>query len=139
MDKNAFKGMIGILGSYLIADRIFQSIDTDMDGLVSLEDYLVYCNVIAYGTDEERNRHTFDKIDIKRRGLVNYSEFKEFFYTYIELQQVMMQEPGQANRLFSEEYLQFTFNQISKDQREFNFEMFIEAKEENPRLFEFLE
>lgn len=100
--------MLGILGSYLITDRIFQAIDSDSDGLVSLEDYLVYNDVISYGTDEERSLQTFTKIDLKRRSRVNYSEFKDFFYTYLELQSMM--DSTATNMMYSEEYLQFTFN-----------------------------
>lgn len=137
MDKNSFKSMLGILGSYLITDRIFQAIDADNDGLVSLEDYLVYNDVISYGTEEERSQQTFIKIDLGKRGLVNFSEFKDFFYTYLELQ--TMVDASATNMMYSDEYLQFTFNQIAKGAPEFDFNMFQDAKEENPKLFEFLE
>lgn len=103
MDKNSFKSMLGILGSYLITDRIFSAIDSDNDGLVSLEDYLVYNDVISYGTEEERSLQTFSKIDLRRRGRVNYSEFKDFFYTYLELQSMM--DSSATNMMYSEEYL----------------------------------
>ncbi len=56
-----------------------------MDGYISLEDYLVYNDVIAYGSASERNHNTFLKIDYNRRGRVNFSEFRDFFQLYIEL------------------------------------------------------
>lgn len=66
MDKLAFKQMLGILGSYQISDRIFQGIDSDMDGLISLEEYLVYNDVLAFGSPSEKDFNTFLKIDYKR-------------------------------------------------------------------------
>lgn len=40
---------------------------------------------------------------------------------------------------YSEEYLNFIFNQLSQGKEEFDFEMFENAKLNNPRLFDFLE
>ena len=136
MDKQSFKSMLGILGNYLISDRIFQGIDTDMDGYISLEEYLVYNDIISYGTPSEKNYNTFCKIDHQRRGLVNFNEFKEFFYLYIELYTQILNYSVPTN---NEEYLLYTFNQISQGHQEFNFAMFEEAKSLVPRLFDFLE
>jgi len=37
-----------------------------MDGLISLEEYLVYNDVLAYGSPSEKDFNTFLKIDYKR-------------------------------------------------------------------------
>lgn len=85
MNRDSFKAMLGILGNYLISDRIFSAIDTEQDGLISLEEYLVYNDILSYGSATEKNFITFNIIDKKRRARVNLSEFKEFWYLFLEL------------------------------------------------------
>lgn len=46
--------MLGILGNYKISDRMFQAIDQEQPGLVSMEEYLVYSDIISYGTEREK-------------------------------------------------------------------------------------
>ena len=55
--------MLGILGNYMISDRMFQAIDTNNDGLLSLEEYLVYNEILSYGSLTEKNFLTFNIID----------------------------------------------------------------------------
>jgi len=50
MNKESFKEMLGILGNYLISDRMFLAINKERNGLISLEDYLVYNDIITHGT-----------------------------------------------------------------------------------------
>ena len=50
MNLASFKMMLGILGNYLISDRIFAAIDRDSKGLISLEDYLVYNETLSHGS-----------------------------------------------------------------------------------------
>ncbi len=72
MDRDAFKSMLGILGNYMISDRIFDAIDIEHDGMLSLSEYLVYNDILSYGTQKEKNLMTFSIIDVKRRGKVSY-------------------------------------------------------------------
>jgi hypothetical protein len=51
MDLQAFKETLGILGNFQISDRMFSAIDEDKDGFISLEDYLVYNDILSYGTE----------------------------------------------------------------------------------------
>jgi Ca2+-binding EF-hand superfamily protein len=85
MNKESFKEMLGILGNYFISDRMFLAINTERDGLISLEDYLVYNDIITHGTLLEKNVITFNIIDVNRRGKVNFEEFKEFWLHFLEL------------------------------------------------------
>jgi hypothetical protein len=49
MSKDSFKIMLGILGNYAISDRIFSAIDREGKGMISLEDYLVYNEILSNG------------------------------------------------------------------------------------------
>jgi hypothetical protein len=51
MDLESFKDMLGILGNFFVSDRMFFAIDKDKDGLISLEDYLVYNDILSHGTE----------------------------------------------------------------------------------------
>ena len=42
---------MGMLGNFYVSDRMFTAIDRDSDGLISLEDYLVYNDILSYGTE----------------------------------------------------------------------------------------
>jgi|LauGreDrversion4_2_1035121.scaffolds.fasta_scaffold206722_2 hypothetical protein len=50
MDLISFKLMLGILGNYMMSDRIFSAIDRDSKGLISLADYLVYNETLSHGS-----------------------------------------------------------------------------------------
>lgn len=85
MNLQNFKDMIGILGNFSISDRMFKAIDTDKDGLISLEDYLVYNDILTYGNEHEKNFFSFKMIDLDGDGIVNFEEFKNFWFYFIEL------------------------------------------------------
>ena len=70
MDKESFKDMLGILGNFQISDRMFAAVDNNYDGLISLEDYLVYNDILQYGSVQEKNFITFRMIDFDGDGLI---------------------------------------------------------------------
>jgi Ca2+-binding EF-hand superfamily protein len=76
MDTNGLKEILGLLGNFQISDRMFAAIDDDHDGLISLEDYLVYNEIISHGSQREKNFITFKMIDLDNCGRVAYNEFK---------------------------------------------------------------
>ena len=77
--------MLGVIGSYQISERIFAAIDRENKGYISLEDYLVYNEILSHGSLTEKNMLTFKVIDIKRRSRVNSDEFKQFWLVFLEL------------------------------------------------------
>lgn len=64
MDLNSFKSMVGILGNFYISERMFGAIDSNGDGCITLEDYLIYNDILMYGTNKEKNEITFRMIDM---------------------------------------------------------------------------
>lgn len=85
MDLPAFKQMLGMLGNFYVSDRMFGAIDRDNDGLISLEDYIVYNDILSYGTSSEKSEITFRIIDQNGDGSVAFAEFKLFWSHFIEL------------------------------------------------------
>jgi Ca2+-binding EF-hand superfamily protein len=136
MSLMSFKLMLGVLGNYMMSDRIFSAIDRDGKGKISLEDYLVYNEVVSHGSQTEKNMLTFKVIDVRRRGRVDLNEFKEFWLLFLELcsQVLNMQMPK-----LDDDLLRIFFREISERAHEFDFDQFTQSRERNPQLFETLE
>jgi hypothetical protein len=79
---------------------------------------------------------TFKVIDVRRRGRLTLSEFKEFWHLFLELCSQVLNT--QIPKL-EDEPLRFFFREISGDLPEFDFALFNEAREKNPMIFETLE
>jgi Ca2+-binding EF-hand superfamily protein len=54
---------------------LFDAIDTNKDGHISIEEFKVYLNVIAPGTKEDDIVHSFDAIDTNKNGEISREEF----------------------------------------------------------------
>ena len=128
--------MLGILGNYPISDRIFQAIDHSLDGLISLEEYLVYNDTLSYGSPTEKNLITFKIIDVQRRGRVNFEEFRDFWQLFIEFYSQVLNLTVPP---LDDVNLKYLFGKITQGAFEFDFEMFLEAKAIDPVLFDLLE
>ena len=135
MDITSFKQMMGMLGNFYVSDRMFTAIDRDNDGLISIEDYLVYNDILSYGSESEKNAVTFRIIDQNGDGAVSFGEFKLFWSHFIEL----YSEALQTKLNYDEAVIRQAFDQISKGEEEFNFEDFEDAKAKNPQLFDWIE
>ena len=85
MDLKSFKDMLGMLGNFFISDRMFSAIDINHDGMISLEEFLVYNDIISHGTEEEKTLITFRMIDTSGDELVSFDEFKRFWTHFIQL------------------------------------------------------
>jgi len=45
-----FRQMLGILGKFSMSIRIFKAIDSKGQGKIFLKDYLIYNDIVSYGT-----------------------------------------------------------------------------------------
>jgi hypothetical protein len=45
-----FRQMLGILGKFSMSIRIFKAIDSKGKGKIYLQDYLIYNDIVSYGT-----------------------------------------------------------------------------------------
>jgi len=56
------------------AALIFSAIDSNHNGRIELEEYLVYATLISHGTPKERLKFLFDIYDINKDGSISFSE-----------------------------------------------------------------
>ncbi|CAB3998472.1 sarcoplasmic calcium-binding [Paramuricea clavata] len=67
-----------------VHDMLFNCIDTNSNGTISMEEYKVYFKVIGHNITDEEIKHCFDTIDSNENGVISRDEFvaaaKEFFY-----------------------------------------------------------
>ena len=56
-------------------ELLFDVIDTNSDGHISLSEFKVYLNIIAPGMEEDKIVHSFDTIDTDKNGEISREEF----------------------------------------------------------------
>jgi len=76
MNLNGFKEMIGLIGNFELSERIFAVIDRNQDQVITLEEFLVYNDILTNGSQDEKMLLTFKMIDVNENSGVEYSEFK---------------------------------------------------------------
>jgi len=109
---------LGFLGRFFISERMFAAIDRQNKGYISLEDYLVYNDILSYGSEDEKNSLTFKMIDLRRQTRVNFKDFKEFWMNFIE----MYAQSLQVRSSFTEDIIEYAFNEISGESDYFTYE-----------------
>jgi hypothetical protein len=77
---------MGILGSTFLGNRLFYVISKkSKDNLITVEDYLVYHDIIYYGTSDEKNKISFLMLDLEATGHITLETYENFW-----LQQMTM-------------------------------------------------
>lgn len=56
-------------------DLLFNAIDTNKDGHISVSEFKIYFKVIAPGTSEAEVIHSFNTIDTNKNGEISHEEF----------------------------------------------------------------
>ena len=135
MDLDSFRDMMGILGGYYLSERMFAAIDTNGDGLIALEEYINYFDILTHGTSEEKNIFNFRTLDLSGDGKVKFDEFQTFWTNFLKL----YGEALQTKLYFDEQLVKITFEKIAGNKDNFDFEDFKKAKANNPEVFEWLE
>lgn len=67
--------MLGILSTSFIGERIFHSIKNKHKHAFSIEEYLVYQDIKANGTREEKNLLTFKMLDLCDDGQITLESY----------------------------------------------------------------
>jgi Ca2+-binding EF-hand superfamily protein len=67
-----------------VHDMLFDCIDTNNNGTISIEEYKVYFQVIGPNISDEEMKHSFNTIDSNGDGVISRDEFlaaaEDFFY-----------------------------------------------------------
>jgi Ca2+-binding EF-hand superfamily protein len=77
-------GLLGLESGSFLSDRIFDVMDMDRDGDLSMDDFLKYFDVLIYGSDAEKAEITFKMIDIDGNGTFDRHEFSKLIYTILQ-------------------------------------------------------
>ncbi|CAJ0959217.1 unnamed protein product, partial [Mesorhabditis belari] len=56
------------------ADMVFRTFDTDNDGIMSFEEFVIGLSIISRGTAEEKLHWVFSLYDVKKKGVITYNE-----------------------------------------------------------------
>ena len=66
-----------------VHNQIFDAIDTNQDGCISLEEFRIYSQVIAPDTPVDDVAKSFNLIDVNRNGEISREEFLEASMEYL--------------------------------------------------------
>ncbi|CAJ0583298.1 unnamed protein product, partial [Mesorhabditis spiculigera] len=56
------------------ANMIFKTFDTDANGIISFEEFVIGLSIISRGTNEEKLQWIFSLYDFKKKGVISYTE-----------------------------------------------------------------
>jgi hypothetical protein len=76
-----------MLGNFYISERMFDVADRGYKGYVTLADYLIYNDIMQFGTEEEKDLLSFKMIAIGKTGIVTLQEMTEFWSKFIDMYQ----------------------------------------------------
>ena len=82
MDYEQFKVMNGRLGESFMGERIFFSMN--MGQKITLEDWLVYNDIVYHGTQEEKNKLNFRMLDLNGCGSISFEVYEAFWVSFLQ-------------------------------------------------------
>lgn len=98
LTKQQFKNMMGIIGETYFAVRMFEVIDDDNSGTITLGEYLSYNDVMMHGSETEKRLQNFKMIDIKGNGKVTFENFEEFIFNIIDMYHQTLSQKVETER-----------------------------------------
>lgn len=70
-------GLLGMKSTRIIADRIFSVMNKSKSGLVTLEEYLSYTDILMNGTKQEKAHQSYKLITNAHEGNISYHAFAD--------------------------------------------------------------
>jgi Ca2+-binding EF-hand superfamily protein len=70
-------GLIGMQSLSFMADRMFQVMDHNKKGYITLGDYLCYLDVLMYGSEDEKLSQSFKLLDQRNESKISFEDFKK--------------------------------------------------------------
>lgn len=135
MTKVMFKQMMGIIGETYFATRMFEIIDEDKSGSITLGEYLDFNDIMMHGNEEEKKRQNFKFMDIKDEKVITLESFEEFIFNILDMYHQTLSQKVETER----DNIKKKFYEISGGKEQLTYHDYSKALEKNPKLFEWLE
>ena len=83
LKSEEFKNSLGVLSTRecdYISNRLFHVITGENSEYISFKDYILFLNLVNYGTKEEKLKHCFNFFDIGNKGYITNKDFTSILY-----------------------------------------------------------
>ena len=83
LKEEEFKNSLGVLSTRecdYISNRLFHVITGENSEYISFKEYILYLNLVNYGTKEEKLKHCFKFFDIGKKGYITNKDFTTILY-----------------------------------------------------------
>ena len=106
LKSEEFKNSLGVLSTRecdYISNRLFHVITGENSEYISFKDYILFLNLVNYGTKEEKLKHCFNFFDIGNKGYITNKDFTEILYNMslflssLTISQILVNEKELSN------------------------------------------
>ena len=83
LNKEEFKNSLGVLSTKscdYISNRLFQVIVGENNNYLSFREYILYLDLVNYGSKEDKLKHCFKFFDIGNKGFITNKDFTTILY-----------------------------------------------------------
>ena len=83
LNKEEFKNSLGVLSTKscdYISNRLFQVISGEKSEYISFREYILYLDLVNYGSKEDKLKHCFKLFDIGNKGFITNKDFTNILY-----------------------------------------------------------
>ena len=83
LNKEEFKNSLGVLSTKscdYISNRLFQVISGEHSEYLSFREYILYLDLVNYGSKEDKLKHCFKFFDIGNKGYITNKDFTTILY-----------------------------------------------------------
>ena len=83
LNKEEFKNSLGVLSTRscdYISNRLFQVITGENREYISFREYILYLDLVNYGSKEDKLKHCFKFFDIGNKGYISNKDFTTIIY-----------------------------------------------------------
>ena len=83
LNKEEFKNSLGVLSTRscdYISNRLFQVISGENSEYLSFREYILYLDLVNYGSKEDKLKHCFKFFDIGNKGYITNKDFTTILY-----------------------------------------------------------
>ena len=101
MYEPQFRQMMGVLGNYFIAKRMFETIllwSGSKNRSISLPTYVEYSDVLYNGKQKEKDKISFMMLDLRGEGQIDFKQFEVFWMNFLYMYGQILQAKLQYNQ-----------------------------------------